>query len=293
MASVEKPIYEPDKWNKPGVQNSHNCYDYAVDDRQRRPAGHKSQPGKKKNKEANDPGDCAKVAAAAKEDGLVASTKDAVCEGTCWKVTLVVDPKKVAEGGKGYHWYRQDENGKWSHKPGEDPATNLDANGKEITDPERADRGNYSKFCNLWFCVCRENVQVAGLMPKPTDAVTASVLLFAGMDDPGWRLSKSEIAILTAKIARLPPAEPSNLSTFGFHGFLILNPSGSAELPQAIRVAHGVVTLMKARGKATYHADAYNLEAWLLSRALKQKFSGVVESVLAAETATKPTKKRG
>jgi hypothetical protein len=41
-------------------------------------------------------------------------------------------------GLKDYHWYRLDNNGLWSHKPGSTPATTVDGKGNEITDPRNA-----------------------------------------------------------------------------------------------------------------------------------------------------------
>ena len=40
-----------------------------------------------------------------------------------------------------YHWYRLDNNGDWSHKPGQTPATNLDGDGNRIRDPRNAANG--------------------------------------------------------------------------------------------------------------------------------------------------------
>jgi hypothetical protein len=62
-----------------------------------------------------------------------------------WKVALVIAP--TDENGRcDYHWYRLNEGGTWSHKPGELPVTNLDGkggNGAEIiTDPQTANRNN-------------------------------------------------------------------------------------------------------------------------------------------------------
>ena len=76
------------------------------------------------------------------------------------KIALVIDPDND------YHFYRQDSNGLWSHKPGGQPVTNLDASGKLIFNPELADRDyrkpglskkdqlNYSIFCSF-LCVPR------------------------------------------------------------------------------------------------------------------------------------------
>ena len=43
-----------------------------------------------------------------------------------------------------YHFYRQDLNGDWSHKAGDNPISNIDASGNKITDPKIANR-NYNK----------------------------------------------------------------------------------------------------------------------------------------------------
>lgn len=45
-----------------------------------------------------------------------------------------------------YHWYRQDADGYWSHKPGTSPVRRSDTLGKIILDPELASRGNYTTF---------------------------------------------------------------------------------------------------------------------------------------------------
>lgn len=37
-----------------------------------------------------------------------------------------------------FHWYRLDNNGLWSQKPGTGPATNKDGSGDLITDPREA-----------------------------------------------------------------------------------------------------------------------------------------------------------
>lgn len=56
-----------------------------------------------------------------------------------------------------YHWYRQDEDGYWSHKPGQTEVTNLDASGNLITNPETADRDyggiNYQVFSGYYVVI--------------------------------------------------------------------------------------------------------------------------------------------
>jgi hypothetical protein len=39
-----------------------------------------------------------------------------------------------------YHWYRQNPDGTWSHKPGDSRVTNLDNSAKTIYNPITADR---------------------------------------------------------------------------------------------------------------------------------------------------------
>lgn len=75
------------------------------------------------------------------------------------KIALVVDPKQD------YHFYRQDSNGFWSHKPGATAVTNKDTSGRLIYNPELANRDarktadekdglNYNVFCGF-MCVPR------------------------------------------------------------------------------------------------------------------------------------------
>lgn len=52
------------------------------------------------------------------------------------------------EGGD-FHWYRLDNNGRWSHKPGQTGATDLDNSDRPITDPRTADTGVYKFICFL------------------------------------------------------------------------------------------------------------------------------------------------
>ena len=83
-----------------------------------------------------------------------------VCESDQYKVALVVDsyddPQiqdnqyvlngiNYIEPDMDYHWYRQNSNGIWSHKPGSHNVTMLDSNGLLIFDPQECGRiiGDY------------------------------------------------------------------------------------------------------------------------------------------------------
>lgn len=58
----------------------------------------------------------------------------------------------VIAPGRDYHWYRQNTDGTWSHKPASFSVTNLDSNNQIIYDPQTAAReiidgsGVYSSF---------------------------------------------------------------------------------------------------------------------------------------------------
>lgn len=146
------PQYEPAAWNDAdGVQFSNNCYNYACNMQ----TGTYAQPG---SASGNMYGSlvCAEVHAGAVSDGLVPTDCDTGCgcRKCCHQVALVVWP------GVDYHWYRRDRNGRWSHKMGGTPVTNLDNSGNIITDPRTADRGSYSEFCGC-HCVCADRVTIS------------------------------------------------------------------------------------------------------------------------------------
>lgn len=49
-----------------------------------------------------------------------------------------------------YHWYRQDKNKKWSHKPGNTAVTNLDTKNNKIKNPPKASRSNRQHVDNIY-----------------------------------------------------------------------------------------------------------------------------------------------
>jgi hypothetical protein len=156
--------YEPQKWNDGGtIQKTTNCYAYAMN-LQRNPINGKMFPRRGEGGFALQPGDLAGINTnphLMTTNGDYVSklaTKDAESSGRTfksigknekpaegnWKVALVLAP------GRDYHWYRQNEDGTWSHKPGETPVTNLDASNNIITDPEKANRGVYTQFVGYY-----------------------------------------------------------------------------------------------------------------------------------------------
>ena len=149
------PAYNPSVWNSnPSVQSNNNCYNYGCDIQTNTYA----QPGRAHGILLNWPADmnCTAVTGGAQADGLVPVNCDSGCGcSECQhQVALVISP------GWDYHWYRKDRDGKWSHKMGGTPATNLDNSGNVITDPRTADRGSYTIFCGC-FCVNKSTVSIS------------------------------------------------------------------------------------------------------------------------------------
>jgi hypothetical protein len=149
------PRYEPGIWNdNNGTQWSNNCYNYGCDEQ----TDTFAQPGRAHGVVLNWPADmaCGPVTAGAMADGLVPVNCDQGCGcSECrHQVALVISP------GWDYHWYRKDRDGKWTHKMGGTPATNLDNSGNIITDPRTADRGSYTIFCGC-FCVNKTAVVIS------------------------------------------------------------------------------------------------------------------------------------
>ncbi len=150
------PQYEPTVWNDGGfVECSNNCYNYGCDTQTNTFA----QPGHAHGVSLDWPDDmnCQAVTAAAIADGLILANCDqgCGCSDCHHQVALVIAPEWD------YHWYRKDRDGKWSHKMGGTPATNLDNSGNIITDPRTADRGRYTIFCGC-FCVNKSSVSISG-----------------------------------------------------------------------------------------------------------------------------------
>ena len=72
----------------------------------------------------------------------------AVCPAGTYKVALVM--KDYRASTPDYHWYRQDADGLWSHKPGTTSVLRTDSDGMKIADPYDANRGDYTIFINYY-----------------------------------------------------------------------------------------------------------------------------------------------
>lgn len=149
------PSYHPQFWNDNGtVQSGNNCYNYSNNKR----TDTFAQPGRRAGAMYPQPISCSGVYQAALADGLSALPSSGKC--ACKdQLALVVDP------GNDYHWYRRDQNGMWTHKPGPGSATNLDNSNNVIANPETANRCGawlcYSEFCG-YLCSCSSNTEGQG-----------------------------------------------------------------------------------------------------------------------------------
>jgi hypothetical protein len=149
--------YQPHLWNDDGeIQRTHNCYAYSLSKRTGKMSS-KAQPGYFANYPPLSDADynCASLYDRMKKDNpSIRPTKFGKrCGKGTYKIFLAYDPK---ESDHDYHYWRQDSNGMWSHKPGATPVTNKDASGKHISNPMTADRNykhfQYSEPCGF-YCV--------------------------------------------------------------------------------------------------------------------------------------------
>ena len=187
-----EPKYQPKKWAEPYVESSHNCYTYFLDDIM----------GKLKKKcekicEKKHKGECPRKTQGCRKlipqpgdhdlilnsGNLNNKTFEYTCKEmedkimrdnpTLIKTELTNKCKKgyyrgamVADPGNTFHFYRQNPDGTWSHKPGTLPVTNTDADNKIIyaphtangdyTKPNDNDPINYTAFCG-YYCIPTNN----------------------------------------------------------------------------------------------------------------------------------------
>lgn len=165
-----EPKYDPALWNtKDEVRETHNCFSYAMnvhDPKQiaaclkskecevpyHQPGSAAGQPGFKSDRLKT----CSEMVVRILGDNpsIQMVRFEDKCAPQTSKIVIVVDPDED------YHFYRQDTNGFWSHKPGGTKVTNKDQSGRPIYDPKLANRSDkegrldYNVFCS-YMCVPR------------------------------------------------------------------------------------------------------------------------------------------
>jgi len=181
-----EPKYDTREWSHPYIQGTHNCYSYFLNDRQdsikkkcdvlcRKQYGDecpkkikscgnlKPQPGDyalviadgtTKNKKRVYT--CDKLEEQIRKDNpsIKTSTLLNKCPKNYYKGAMVVDDNHT------FHFYRQNPDASWSHKPGTQKVVDKDAAGKNIYIPHFANRDyshkpnkiKYNSFCN-YYCI--------------------------------------------------------------------------------------------------------------------------------------------
>lgn len=183
-----EPAYKPNDWAHPYIEGSHNCYAYFLDDRKdsikvkceeiclknnkrgcpKKDSGCRDlipQPGDhflmsqygnldKKTRNYSCPNMHSRIIS--DNPDIKPSRLTQKCPARHYKGAMVVDPDHT------FHFYRQNPDGTWSHKPGVLPVTNKDASGNTIYIPHFADRDytqgkkggdiKYDDFCG-YYCI--------------------------------------------------------------------------------------------------------------------------------------------
>tara|TARA_Y100000389_G_C17389026_1_gene478756 strand:- start:269 stop:1195 length:927 start_codon:yes stop_codon:yes gene_type:complete len=182
-----EPKYQPADWSHPYVEGSHNCYAYFLNDKKDSIESKCEELCLKNNKKGcpqkdsdcqdliPQPGDyyllskygntkkketiysCPNMHNKILSDNpeLLSSRLLEKCPANHYKGAMVVDP------GNTFHFYRQNPNGTWSHKPGILPIANIDASKRDIAVPHFANRDyskiddseiKYTDFCG-YYCI--------------------------------------------------------------------------------------------------------------------------------------------
>ncbi len=124
-------------WNGAAYMPYNNCYNYASNYRSNTFA----QPGRQTGYTLPFPPTCANVRTGVLSDGWT----DACQASNNLTIALVIWP------GNDFHFYRLCINGRWCHKPGQTAARNTDDSGNFITNPQTANRGPYTTFCEYFY----------------------------------------------------------------------------------------------------------------------------------------------
>ena len=145
--------YNPAIWNDHNnIRDSHNCYSYSLG-KIENGLRSKAQPGYASGfNHVSSDFNCGSFKERLKKDapGSYVEKFDNKCLPGFYKIFLALDI------GNDYHWWRQDNNKYWSHKPGATNVVNVDASGNLIKNPALSDRNfqrrNYATPC-FFACV--------------------------------------------------------------------------------------------------------------------------------------------
>ena len=169
--SGSEPPYTPERWNSPYVQKVHNCFAYALNilsDTLSKKCKDTNvcnthQPGEQSKWPPMDEKTCPNlIARILGDDDYTPTEYSQRCPKGTSMIAFIIDTVRD------YHVLRLDDTGYFSHKGGQGPATDLDAQGHKIADVRRAnfnysdrpDKLNYTHFCG-YFCISRSVVHAA------------------------------------------------------------------------------------------------------------------------------------
>lgn len=124
-------------WNGASYVYYNNCYNYASNYRSNTFA----QPGRQNGYTLPFPPTCSNARTGVITDGWA----DSCQASNNLTICLVIWPNND------FHFYRLCINGRWCHKPGGTPAKNTDDSGNLITNPQTANRGPYTTFCEYFY----------------------------------------------------------------------------------------------------------------------------------------------
>lgn len=154
--SGSEPSFSPKTWNlKDNIKLNHNCFSYAINALHSKRKG-KPQPGYFSgfNGVSDTNYKCDNFYKRLIRDipSMYLESFNKPCKPGFFKVFFALDPKSDPD----YHFYRQDDTGYWSHKPGRTEITDIDASKKKIINPKKANRSydfyKYTTPC-FYFCV--------------------------------------------------------------------------------------------------------------------------------------------
>lgn len=94
-------------------------------------------------------------------------------------------------------------------------------------------------------------------------SLQATLLVFAGVEDPGWTIDdQSEIDAVRERLTGLPEAAEPNWPSLGFRGYFLEPKNVVLGFPASVRLYNGVVAVSN-HGHVSYYQDEKDLEGLL------------------------------